>query len=109
MEEAREVINQIKRLESAKPNDRQIKYSDIGVVTPYKLQCKIISRLCKQLNFIGITIGTAEVFQGSEKPIMILSTVRTGGVLGFVNSAQVCSIHCSIHSLSSGLRIVPNE
>lgn len=96
MKEVHAVIDQIRELVDSKPNNRQIKYSDIGVVTPYKLQCRIISRLCNRLSFSGITIGTAEIFQGQEKPIMILSTVRTGGVLGFVNSAQVGLVHCPL-------------
>lgn len=63
--------------------------ADIGVVSPYKLQCKIIDKLCRRMGFNGITVGTAEVYQGQEKPVMIVSTVCTGGILGFVNSAQV--------------------
>lgn len=89
MAEVRAVIQQIEELVASKPNNRVIKYLNIGVVTPYKLQCKIISRHCNRLNFSNITVGTAEIFQRQEKPIMILSTVRTGGVLGFVTSAQV--------------------
>lgn len=84
------VIEYIKKLLK---NDGKIKksvtQSHIGVVTPYKLQCKKITRACHQNNFNDITIGTAEVFQGQEKPIMIVSTVRTGGLLGFVNDPRV--------------------
>lgn len=94
MKEVHAVIEQIKELVNSKPNNRTIKYADIGVVTPYKLQCKIIGRLCHRLGFSDVTIGTAEVYQGQEKPVMILSTVRTGGVLGFVNSKQVRPAHC---------------
>lgn len=91
MKEVHAVIEQIKELVSSEVNNRNIKFTDIGVVTPYRLQCKIIGKLCKRLGFCGVTIGTAEVFQGQEKPVMIVSTVRTGGILGFVNSAQVRS------------------
>lgn len=89
MEEAKAVIEEIKKIMGSCPKGREIKCSDIGIVTPYKLQCKIIKRLCIGLGFSDINIGTAEVFQGREKPVMILSTVRTNGTLGFVNSAQV--------------------
>lgn len=77
MAEVRAVMDEIKKLVNSEPNGRKVEFSDIGVVTPYKLQCKIIRRLCKRMNY-DITIGTAEIFQGQEKPIMILSTVRTG-------------------------------
>lgn len=48
---------------------------DIGVVAPYKLQCKILAKMRRQNNFNDITVGTAEVFQGQERSIMIISTV----------------------------------
>lgn len=84
------VIDYIKKLLA---NDgiskRHITQSDIGVVTPYKLQCKVIARACRKNNFNDITIGTAEVFQGQERPVMIVSTVRTGGMLGFVKDPRV--------------------
>lgn len=71
---------------------RRIVQSDIGVVTPYKLQCKIIGRMCRKIGLKDITIGTTEVFQGQEKPIMIVSTVRTGDTLGFVKDPRVSTI-----------------
>lgn len=66
-----------------------IKQTDIGVVAPYKLQCKILASICRQNNFNDVTVGTAEIFQGQERPVMIISTVRTDKMLGFVNDPQV--------------------
>lgn len=66
-----------------------ITQSDIGVVTPYKLQCKIIARACRQYGYGGVTVGTAEVFQGQERPVMIVSTVRSDGKMGFVKDPRV--------------------
>lgn len=94
MAEAIAVVDQIKELISPEADHKKVEFSDIGVVTPYKMQCKIIGKLCNRLKFDGITIGTAEIFQGQEKPIMLLSTVRTGRTLGFVNSAQVSCCIC---------------
>lgn len=78
------------------PN-RQINHivqkSDIGVVTPYKMQCKKITQACRYRKWNDITIGTSETFQGKEKPIMIVSTVRAGGkYLGFVNDPRVSQL-----------------
>lgn len=51
----------------------------------------MISQVCRGRKWNDITVGTAETFQGKEKPVMIVSTVRAGGkYLGFVNDPQVC-------------------
>lgn len=52
---------------------KKAKQEDIGVVSPYKAQINEIKTLLK--NYLGITCGTTEFFQGREKPIMIISTV----------------------------------
>lgn len=66
---------------------------DIGVVTPYRLQCRRIAQACRVNRFDDITVGTAEVFQGREKPIMIVSTVRSNeNISEFINDPRVIII-----------------
>lgn len=89
------VIDYIKKL-LAPGNEyskKPIKQSDIGVVAPYRLQCKFLANMCRQHNFNDITVGTAEIFQGQERPVMIISTVRTDMTLGFVNDPRVRCDH----------------
>lgn len=95
MKEAHAVVNKCKELLEF-PSKEKVECSDIGIVSPYKKQCKIIRKLCEKRGYNDITIGTAEVFQGKEKPVMMVSTVRTHGVLGFIISEQVSLIHCSL-------------
>lgn len=84
------VVNYITELLKQKFNGKSISPTDIGVVSPYKLQCKQISRAIRNGEFGKIGVGTAEVFQGQERPIMIVSTVRSGGSdLGFVSEPRV--------------------
>ena len=82
-----------------------INQSDIGIVSPYKLQCKIIKQNCEKNNYNEIIIGSAETFQGQEKSVMIVSTVRSGRTfLGdFLANAQVqfISIFLNIFHLIS--------
>lgn len=85
-------INAVMEFVNMLLNMEKITQSDIGIVSPYKLQCKIIKQHCEKINFKEIMIGPAEVFQGQEKPVMIVSTVRSGrnGSLGaFLQNAQV--------------------
>lgn len=73
--------------------DYKITAEDIGIVTPYRKQCQKIRDRLKILGFPEIVVGSAEVFQGKEKPVMIVSTVRSGGIeLGFVNDRRVSKI-----------------
>lgn len=67
-----------------------VRQTDIGVVTPYKSQCQKIIQRCQAHGCTNVRVGTAEVYQGQEKPIMIVSVVRGGGQgLGFVSDPQV--------------------
>lgn len=59
------VIDFIKNLLSASYSHfMKITQSDIGVVTPYKMQRRKIAQACQRFGFMDITIGTAEAFQG---------------------------------------------
>lgn len=61
----------------------------IGVISPYKSQCDLIKGECQQLGYDGISIGSAEFFQGQEKKVIIISTVRSDNELGFLNDEKV--------------------
>lgn len=99
------VITSIRNLlEPSRQNNYSVivNQSDIGVVTPYKKQCKKISQACRNNNWQHITVGTSEAFQGQEKAVMIVSTVRAGGkYLGFVNDPQVNNLCIHFFSLSN--------
>lgn len=92
--EIEEIVKTIRQLlppYSRKKGLRQITQNDIGVVTPYRKQSHKICQKLRRLNLDEVTVGTAEIFQGKEKPIMIISTVRSNGKLGFVAEPRVSS------------------
>lgn len=53
------------------------KLSEIGVVTPYRKQVEKIRTLLKANHFKDVTVGSVEEFQGSERRVIIISTVRS--------------------------------
>lgn len=71
-------------------NNRRVRCCDIGIISPYRSQCDRIRSKCDEKGCGEITIGSAEQFQGQEKPIIIISTVRTAEKgLGFLKNPQV--------------------
>lgn len=69
---------------------RKIKANDIGIISPYRSQCVFLQNELR--SYTGLMIGTTELFQGSEKPIIIVSTVRSNSNLGFVKEYRVSDV-----------------
>lgn len=53
------------------------KYNDVGVITPFRNQAKLIKELLKNEQMNNIEVGTIHTFQGDEKKVIILSTAIT--------------------------------
>lgn len=85
------LVKYIKRLLATEWNGKEVFLSNIGIVSPYKKQCSLIKEKLRMEGFEDIVVGTAEVFQGQEKSIMLISTVRSVGGLGFVDNERVRS------------------
>lgn len=56
---------------------RNVNPNDIGIITPYVAQIQYIKLIFEALGLPQTKIGTVEEFQGQEKPIIIISTVRS--------------------------------
>ena len=65
---------------------------DVGIVTPYRKQVERIRRLVDALGLERVKVGTVEEFQGGERDVIIISTVKScgggGGGLGFMSSEK---------------------
>lgn len=70
-------------------NDRPISQKDVGVVSPYKKQCIKLKQMCARHGWNELEVGSVEAYQGREKPVIMLTTVRSGtrGV-GFLNNVK---------------------
>ncbi|KAH9930501.1 P-loop containing nucleoside triphosphate hydrolase protein [Epithele typhae] len=73
--EATEVMERIKSLlaDAAHP----VRPEDIAVITPYHAQGRKIRLLLKQSTIEGVTVCSVEQIQGQERPVIIVSTVRS--------------------------------
>ncbi|CAG0899618.1 unnamed protein product [Cyprideis torosa] len=55
----------------------KVKPHEIGIITPYRGQVYKISKLLEKHGISGITVGTPEEFQGQERKVIMMSTVRS--------------------------------
>ncbi|XP_072026014.1 RNA helicase Mov10l1-like [Amphiura filiformis] len=73
-----EVVQVAKYLKSLLALEKPvIKTSDIGIITPYRKQVEKIRLIMTTLEVHGVKVGSVEEFQGQERMIMIISTVRS--------------------------------
>jgi helicase MOV-10 len=64
--------------------NNKITAEDIGVVTPYKAQSEKLKKVLPK----NVEVGTTEYFQGREKLIMIISTVKSKAGIGFLKDER---------------------
>ncbi|KAK7366576.1 hypothetical protein VNO80_08569 [Phaseolus coccineus] len=71
--EASKVIEVVRRLIAG----GNIKEENIGIITPYRQQVSKIKQTLENLDMPDIKVGSVEQFQGQEKEVIIISTVRS--------------------------------
>ncbi|CAO1431403.1 unnamed protein product [Diamesa hyperborea] len=80
------VKHYVNQLLACKMGGSNITELDIGIVSPYKAQ---LYKLRKEFHYLkDIEIGTAEYYQGREKKIIIISTVKSQNSVGFLKSEK---------------------
>ncbi|XP_013103383.2 putative helicase mov-10-B.1 isoform X1 [Stomoxys calcitrans] len=67
---------------------QRVAQSDIGIITPYRLQNKLIQYELQDHGWTGVESGSVEAFQGREKQIIVVSLVRSFAGLGFVRNPK---------------------
>ena len=82
--EAEFIIDKITELNEVY-NDYEGKKIDIGIISFYKSQVEYLKDKIRPLNLnnIDVQVGTVDAYQGLEKDIIFLSSVRTNGI-GFI-------------------------
>jgi superfamily I DNA and/or RNA helicase len=87
-EEVKTVLNYVSILLRGEPSRAPVAEKDIGILTPYIQQVQKLKAGLKKEGWGGVEVGSVETFQGREKRVIIMSTVRSDQ-LGFVGDAKV--------------------
>lgn len=74
-EEAAKVVEYVKELTTARGIN--VRAPEIGVISPYRKQVQKITGLLKKANITDLKVGSVEEFQGQERRVIIISTVRS--------------------------------
>lgn len=84
--EVKKVSFYVKQLLQFGIDGKEVDEKDIGIVTPYNAQ---LNKIREELWYLkDVEIGTAEYYQGREKKIIIMSTVKSRGHVGFLKSEK---------------------
>ena len=70
-------MDYVEKLMGETLDGRKIEQTDIGIITPFRFQGFIIMKALEKKNWNDVSVGTVETFQGQEKNIIIVSTVRS--------------------------------
>ena len=90
--EATVAVNLARGLLAAIPGVTQ---RDIMILSGYARQVKLIQGLALECRLYDVLVKTVDGLQGDEAQIVILSTVRDGGDLGFMQSASRANVATS--------------
>uniref|UniRef100_A0A182PP12 Uncharacterized protein n=1 Tax=Anopheles epiroticus TaxID=199890 RepID=A0A182PP12_9DIPT len=77
VQEANMVYEYVQILMKEEINGKIVQQEDIGIVSPYSKQVEYIKYGLSMLGLDNVEVGSAEQYQGREKPIIIISTVRS--------------------------------
>jgi superfamily I DNA and/or RNA helicase len=93
------VVRYVKTLLNGEWSHEPVKQTDIGIISPYIRQVYKLKAKLKDKGWEDIEVGTTETYQGREKRVILVSTVRSQRDLlavdakfnlGFVANARVC-------------------
>lgn len=105
--EVSQVIFYVREIIKNGINGIGIPVSEIGVISPYRRQCQELRQNFKRFGWKDIEVGSVEQFQGQEKKVIILSTVRSfTKSIGFLDNPK--RLNVSITRAKSLLIIVGN-
>jgi hypothetical protein len=76
----------------------------IGVIAPYRAQVNLLRSMFPPLRFPKLKIASVDSFQGSERDYIVMSCVRSGGAIGFVENRR--RLNVSITRAKYGLVVV---
>uniref|UniRef100_A0A8D8BLQ8 Helicase MOV-10 n=1 Tax=Culex pipiens TaxID=7175 RepID=A0A8D8BLQ8_CULPI len=88
-QEAEQVLSYVETIMNDGICGKKLEQTAIGIITPYASQVRYLKDLLRMRGWKDIEVGSTEQYQGREKRIMLMSTVRTGSKsVGFLANTK---------------------
>ncbi|XP_063237788.1 putative helicase MOV-10 isoform X2 [Bacillus rossius redtenbacheri] len=71
------ILQYLNKLFEDRLSGRKITQKEVGIVTPYRKQVDKTRAALKKKNWTSVDVGTVEQFQGQERLVIFISTVRS--------------------------------
>ncbi|XP_052781823.1 putative helicase MOV-10 [Mya arenaria] len=71
------VTKYVEELLACRTGGINLKPADIGVISPYRKQVQKIQQVLRKKHLEDVSVGSVEEFQGQERTVIIVSTVRS--------------------------------
>ncbi|KAF4530667.1 hypothetical protein B566_EDAN004906 [Ephemera danica] len=75
--EVNQVVQYVEKIFDSKFCGQKLRPTDIGIISPYRRQITKIHRALERKKIEGLSVGSVEEFQGQERRVIIVSTVRS--------------------------------
>ncbi|XP_072375647.1 putative helicase mov-10-B.1 [Diabrotica undecimpunctata] len=92
VQEIEQTVEYVSKLLSTKAKGVAIKQSHIGVITPYRKQVEKLKEAFASRKWNSLLTGSVEQFQGKERLVIIISTVRSKNASKFENIDKMCDL-----------------
>lgn len=71
---------QMNKIKGSVVERANINQFDIGIISPYRKQIEKIKNQLRKINLENIKVGSVEEFQGDERKVIIISSVRSNSL-----------------------------
>nr|XP_023017495.1 putative helicase mov-10-B.1 [Leptinotarsa decemlineata] len=92
IQEIEEVVGYLGKLVGNRVKGMQITQDHIGVITPYKKQAEKLRNACSIKKWNSLLVGSVEQFQGKERLVIVISTVRSKNANKFEEIDKTCQL-----------------
>ncbi|VEN64308.1 unnamed protein product [Callosobruchus maculatus] len=92
VQEIEQVMEYVTEIVNSRVSGMHITQGHVGIITPYRKQVEKLNKALDKKNMDKVLVGSVEQFQGKEKLVIIISTVRSKNFAEYEKIDQKCQL-----------------